>query len=692
MPFSLLDSTGAPLAAVAEGTAVVVGRSADCGLVLPDATVSRRHAELTASADHLLVHDLGSRNGTFRNGVRVQTARLRAGDVVTFGVVQVRVEGGRAVAEPTAAGAPAAPATPARGEAPVPLGAPAADEAGAPAREADASAPGLEEVAVPGTGLAPSAWGSASATAAAPGPVGGAPAARPPSVPPMQAPAPIPPAPIAAAPAARAPEGEPAPAVVRAPDPSDAEPDIVAFREPLGPQELTARRLTLLLEAAKALGGAAEVQAVLERIVSAALRTMDADRAALVLGGPEDALVPTVARDRWGTDLTALEGARPVPRSIARAALQRRAALLTRDATADPRVVSQSVLRQRVRSAMCAPLLAADGAPLGALYVDSADPTHSFGEPDLDFLTAFAGLAASSLENARLAERVRRSAVLRENFARYFAAPVAERIAASAEPPRPGGERRTVAVLFADLRGFTRYAAGQTPDEVAATLSEFLSAMVDCVFRHGGTLDKFIGDAVMAQWGAPEPHPDDADRALRAALDMGAALDAINAERLGRGRPPLAMGIGLAHGEVFAGNIGSERRLEFTVIGDAVNQASKLCDVAAPGELLLTETLRAALRLPAPALRPATVSVPGLASAPDAPAAWAVVRGGTPAQAMPMIALPPRPPIGAVATDGTPVGAPAPTAPDARPRPVLPVDAPDGDEDATTWPSPPFPA
>jgi hypothetical protein len=106
---------------------------------------------------------------------------------------------------------------------------------------------------------------------------------------------------------------------------------------------------------------------------------------------------------------------------------------------------------------------------------------------------------------------------------------------------------------------------------------------------------------------------------------MGAALEALNVRRTAGGRPRLAMGIGLAHGEVFAGNIGSERRLEFTVIGDAVNQASKLCDLAIPGQLLLTESLRSALRLPAPALRPLEVRVPGLVATGETPAAWAVV-------------------------------------------------------------------
>ena len=532
MAFYLADAAGVRLTGLAEGGALVVGRAAECAVPLDDPTVSRRHAELIGARDHIVVHDLGSRNGTFRNGVRVQTARLRAGDTVTFGVVPLRVERE------------------------------AADGAGGGPRGA----------------LVP-----ASAAAGEPG----------------------------------------------------AEPPIVAERGAAAPQELTARRLALLLEAAKALGGAIDPAAVHERVVTAALRTLDADRAAVFRavsygeladgatapdGAGDVALVPAVARDRWGADLTA-SGAVPLPRSIARAALARRAALLSVDAAADPRFGGQSVLRQRVRSAMCAPLLAADGAPLGALYVDSADPVRAFAEADLDFLTAFAGVAAAALENARLAERVRREAVSRENFARYFAPPVAARIAASDAPALPGGERRTVAVLFADLRGFTALAATMAPDDVAATLSEFLSAMVECVFRHGGTLDKFIGDCVMAQWGAPEHAPDDADRALRAAVAMHESLGALNRDRVLRGRPALRMGVGIAFGEVFAGNIGSERRLEFTVIGDAVNQASRLCDAAGPGDVLVSDALRRALRAPfggGPApLRPTSLCRPaeGVAAA-----------------------------------------------------------------------------
>jgi class 3 adenylate cyclase len=126
-------------------------------------------------------------------------------------------------------------------------------------------------------------------------------------------------------------------------------------------------------------------------------------------------------------------------------------------------------------------------------------------------------------------------------------------------------------------------------------LSEYFSVMVEIVFRHGGTLDKFIGDAVMAQWGAPIGADDDADRAMDAALDMLRELETLNERWASEGRPRLQIGIGLSYGESFAGYIGSERRLEYTVIGDVVNIASRLCSEAGGGEILMTDAMRQAL-------------------------------------------------------------------------------------------------
>jgi adenylate cyclase len=232
------------------------------------------------------------------------------------------------------------------------------------------------------------------------------------------------------------------------------------------------------------------------------------------------------------------------------------------------------------------------------LYVDNPSTTHRFGDDDLEFLVAFAGIAAVAIENSQFAERIRREGIVRSNFERYFAPQLAARIASSVEATKLGGDKRPVAVLFSDIRGFTPLSESMNPDEIATLLTEYFTEMVECVFRHGGMLDKFIGDAVMAQWGAPLGNADDADRAMQAAVDMMAALDTLNARWRTQGRPALEIGIGLNYGEAFAGNIGSERRLEFTVIGDTVNTASRLCSAAGPGEILISDAMRRAMSEP----------------------------------------------------------------------------------------------
>src|SRR5262249_17993837 len=155
------------------------------------------------------------------------------------------------------------------------------------------------------------------------------------------------------------------------------------------------------------------------------------------------------------------------------------------------------------------------------------------------------------------------------NFQRYFAPELAEEIAALEGEIRLGGIRRQAVVLFADIRGFTALSEALSPDEIASLLNEYFTEMVEIVFEHGGALDKFMGDAMMAIWGAPLTRPDDPDRAARAAVAMQRELLRLNEQWSARGRRPLAVGIGLHAGEVFAGNIGSDRRLEYTVIGDA---------------------------------------------------------------------------------------------------------------------------
>ncbi|HKP49608.1 MAG TPA: adenylate/guanylate cyclase domain-containing protein, partial [Gemmatimonadales bacterium] len=169
---------------------------------------------------------------------------------------------------------------------------------------------------------------------------------------------------------------------------------------------------------------------------------------------------------------------------------------------------------------------------------------------------------------------------------------------------------------FSDIRGFTAMAESMGPDAIARLLTEYFSDMVEIIFEHGGTLDKFVGDAIMALWGTPIAHADDPDRALRAAVAMQQGVARLNQRWVSEGRPEIGVGIGINYGDVFAGNIGSHRRLEYTVIGDAVNVANRLCSEAAAGEILVSEALCQVVKdqadyeyLPAMALRGRTRSV-----------------------------------------------------------------------------------
>ena len=480
------------------GASLVVGRAPTSDAPVVDTTVSRRHAELVAGEGGAEVRDLGSSNGTFLNGARVERAALAPGDVVRFGKVGFRVT-----------------------EAPAPR-----DVRLAPTTPLSTSGVGRSRTVI---------------------------------------------RPVFASVTASSPSGSALPAAGA---------------------EAREQRYRTLLEVSKQLTQAASVDALLAKIVGVCFSTFDVDRVALVLGATADELAPKIARDRSGRTLEGM-----VPLSIARSAVAERAGILTDDAPSDARFGGQSVVVQQVRSALCAPLMGSEGRVLGVLYVDNQALTHRFAEEDLEFIIAFAGIAGVALENGEFAERIRREALVRSNFERFFSPAIAERIASTPEGSAAlAGDRRPVAVLFTDVRGFTPLSEHLAPEHIATLLTEYFTEMAECVFRHGGTLDKFLGDGLMALWGAPLAAADDVDRALRAAVEMVAALDELNVRWTREQRPTLAMGVGINYGEAFAGNIGSARRMEYTVIGDVVNTAARLCACAKGGEILLSEEMRTALR------------------------------------------------------------------------------------------------
>jgi adenylate cyclase len=357
--------------------------------------------------------------------------------------------------------------------------------------------------------------------------------------------------------------------------------------------KLQKERLARLIDLARQLSGEIDTASLLRLVVDQAAALLPADRVALLIAEePDGELRPMYWYNRLG------KAPVQVPGSIARRAVAERAPIVTENAQEDRRFQSGSVVADQVRAALCVPLLTDRESVVGVLYVDSLTATRPFSEEEAALCFAFGGLAAVSIAKARYADAARRQDVIRANFERFFAPGVAAHIAQTRSDVRPGGERRPVTVLVSDVRGFTGLAETMSPETIARHLSDYFAAMVELVFEHGGTLDKFMGDGLLALWGAPVAVPGDTDHALTAARAMQAECAALNARWAGQERPPLAIGIGLDHGDAFTGMIGSPRRLEYTVIGDVVNVAARLCDAAEAGEIVMSDGVRTQLSVP----------------------------------------------------------------------------------------------
>ncbi|HMB89120.1 MAG TPA: adenylate/guanylate cyclase domain-containing protein [Candidatus Dormibacteraeota bacterium] len=188
----------------------------------------------------------------------------------------------------------------------------------------------------------------------------------------------------------------------------------------------------------------------------------------------------------------------------------------------------------------------------------------------------------------RMARSLREKEMIKRAFTRYVAREVVEEILKNPENMALTGERREVTVLFCDVRGFTPLSERLSPEEVVLLLNDFYNLMIETTFKHDGTLDKFLGDAVMAVFGAPLAHPDHSARAIRTAVAMREGIVGLNERRARDGKEPIAVGIGVSAGEAVAGTVGTEDRMEYTVIGDSVNLAARLESNAKPGQILIS--------------------------------------------------------------------------------------------------------
>ena len=354
--------------------------------------------------------------------------------------------------------------------------------------------------------------------------------------------------------------------------------------------ERTNKMLYVLYEISRQLTAIPDHNELFRQVMELIFKVIDADYGFLILVGSEasEEFVPVVVKFR---DETALPDSRPkASRTLIRKVIKDRVALLTSDAQADSRfVATESLIHQRIRSSLCVPLWK-DERIIGVIQLNSTKIGSQFRTDDLELLKSIGCQMSMVLEQVSLNEKIQEEERLRVWLSRYHSPQIINALLEAkheADPAFMEAKDQEATILFADIIGFTRISEAMTPREVNQFLNAYFSLMTDIVFEHNGTLDKYIGDGVMAVFGAPMEREDDAERAVRAALSMRQKLKLL-VEDLGEQRK-FKVRIGINTGHVVAGNIGSPKRLDYTVIGDTVNIASRLEALAEPNQILIGE-------------------------------------------------------------------------------------------------------
>lgn len=328
---------------------------------------------------------------------------------------------------------------------------------------------------------------------------------------------------------------------------------------------------------------------IFQLIVASSAKLLNGNLAALRLLEKDGRSHNTIAVFGWGKDmvgkyeLTSGEG-------LAGWVMLNKKASFCEDLIHESRFpVPELVLRKGAKSVVGVPMITQHKV-IGCLIVHFFQK-RKFEDEEIDFLQTFANQAAQVIQHLQLRQEKQDIADL---FSRYTSPEVVSYIMKQKHRLVLGGEHREAVVLFADIRGFTKMTAGKNPKEVITMLNAYFEPITEIILANKGSVDKFIGDAVMAVWGAPVHYKNGAGLAAATACEMQKAVKKLVEDKI---LPEnFKVGIGVHKGDVVAGNIGSQKRTEYTVIGETVNFASRLADLAAGGEILVSENL--ALSLP----------------------------------------------------------------------------------------------
>lgn len=369
------------------------------------------------------------------------------------------------------------------------------------------------------------------------------------------------------------------------------------------------RHLDTMLEVSRVINAILDEQALLETVIDLALEVMDAESGFIMLFDDKGKLIPTVSRkmshedekkgpeeagssdtDRWTTDSRLVFSS-----TIAKKVAETGESIITSDAQTDSRFQSGgSVVMHQLHSVICCPLKTKEKKTLGVIYLGSNIASNIFENDDVDLLEAFANQAAVAIENARLYQQEREKQMIEATLSRYVSKQVATAIMTQQNGFRIEPEKKEITILFSDIRDFTSMSENLDPVEMVDTLNRYFELMIDIVFKFNGMLDKFIGDAIMAIYGVPFSSDDDPLNAVRTAVEMQKWLKVFNRDQRKQNKPEINIGIGIHTGVAVVGNIGSEKRMEFTAIGDSVNTAARLegqtSRIGKTGVVLISDT------------------------------------------------------------------------------------------------------
>jgi adenylate cyclase len=344
-------------------------------------------------------------------------------------------------------------------------------------------------------------------------------------------------------------------------------------------------RLRIGHELARAVGSELDLDKLLPKILDKAFELVGADRGVILLADDRGEMVPRFVKTRSGKSDPNIVLSNTVMAEVK----TNKAAVLSSDATMDARFSgAHSIIMQGIRSTMTLPLLHANEL-LGIMHLDSLFTSNAFTEKDLQVCTGMAQQAAISIQNARLASRIEREAQTRAQISRLIPPSVVEQVVKGELTIEKGGRLTECTMLFSDIRGFTTMSDGRPAQEIVNTLNEYFEVMVDILFKYSGTLDKFVGDEIIGLFGAPIAIDDAPFKAVACGIAMLQALEEFNRTRAAESQAPIRIGIGINTGNVITGSIGSTRALQYTAIGDAMNVASRLVNVAGSGEIIISE-------------------------------------------------------------------------------------------------------